>query len=104
PCFLSLIERFNQLGVAELNGHLLYAIPHGEQAIAREWLERRGILNQAAEAAAVYLEGKETLDAMFDRIAARFLDAWEDEAGLNTFGEAVAEVIEFRAGEGEPAD
>lgn len=104
PCFLSLIERFNQLGVAELNGHLLYAIPAGEQAIAREWLDRRGILNQADEAAAGYLEGKESLDAMFDRIAARFLDAWEDEAGLNTFSEAIAEVIEFRASEGEPVD
>jgi isocitrate lyase len=41
---------------------------------------------------------------MFDRIAARFLDAWEDEARLKTFGEAVAEVIEFRASEGEPVE
>jgi isocitrate lyase len=41
---------------------------------------------------------------MFDRIAARFLSAWEDEARLKTFGEAVAEVIEFRASEGEPVE
>jgi isocitrate lyase len=101
PCFLALIQHFHEMGVAELNGHLLYAIPDGEHTVAREWLERRGILGQAAEAAAVYLEGKETLDAMFDRIANLFLEAWEDEAGLNTFGEAVAEVIEFRAGAGE---
>src|SRR4029453_18327170 len=102
PCFLALIQHFHELGVAELNGHLLYAIPAREHTVAREWLERRGILALAAEAVAIYLEGKETLDAMFDRLAARFLDAWEDEAGLNTFGEAVAEVIEFRGSEGEP--
>jgi isocitrate lyase len=101
PCFLALIQHFHELGVAELNGHLLYAIPAGEHAVAREWLERRGILAQAAEAVAAYLEGKETPDAMFDSVAARFLDAWEDEAELETFGEAVAEVIEFRASEGE---
>ncbi len=104
PCFLALIQHFHELGVADLNGHLLYAIPAGELTVAREWLERQGILALASEAVAVYLEGKETLDAMFDSVAARFLDAWEDEAGLNTFGEAVAEVIEFRASEGEPVE
>ena len=105
PCFLALIQHFHELGVAELTGHLLYAIPAGEHAVAREWLERRGILAQAAEAVASLREGKETsIDAMFDRITARFLDAWEDEAELNTFGEAVAEVIEFRSSEGEPVE
>jgi isocitrate lyase len=104
PCFLALIQHFHELGVAELNGHLLYAVPAGEHAVAREWLERLGILAQAEEAVAVYREGKETLDAMFDRIASRFLDAWEDAAELNTFCEAVAEVIRFRASEGEPVE
>ena len=105
PCFLALIQYFHELGVAELNGHLLYAIPAGEHAVAQEWLKRGGILPQAIEAVASLREGKETsIEAMFDRIAARFLDTWEDEAGLKTFGEAVAEVIEFRAGEGEPVE
>jgi isocitrate lyase len=105
PCFLALIQHFHELGVAELTGHLLYAIPAGEHTVAREWLERRGILAQAAEAVASLREGKETsIDAMFDRITARFLDGWEDDAALNTFGEAVAEVIEFRSSEGEPVE
>jgi len=105
PCFLALIQHFHELGVAELNGHLLYAIPAGQHAVARKWLERRGILAQATEAVASLREGKESsIDAMFDRIAARFLDAWENEARLKTFDEAVAEVIEFRAGEGEPVE
>jgi isocitrate lyase len=105
PCFLALIEHFHQLGVAELNGHLLYARPAGEHAVARKWLEHHGILVQATEAVAPWREGKESsIEAMFDRIAARFLEAWEDEARLKTFGEAVAEVIEFRASEGEPVE
>jgi len=105
PCFLALIQHFHELGVAELNGHLLYGIPAGEHAVARKWLERQSILVQANEAVASLREGKESsIDVMFDRIAARFLDAWEDEARLKTFGEAVAEVIEFRASEGEPVE
>src|SRR6476660_4343282 len=105
PCFLALIQHLHELGVSELTGHLLYAIPAGEHTVAREWLERRGILAQAAEAVASFREGKETsIDAMFDGITARFLDAWEDDAELNTFGEAVAEVIEFRSSEGEPVE
>jgi isocitrate lyase len=105
PCFLALIQHFHELGVPELNGHLLYAISSGEHGVAQEWLERRGILAQATDAAGALRAGKETsIDAMFDRIAARFLDIWEDEAELKTFGEAVAEVIEFRAGEGEPVE
>lgn len=105
PCFLALIQHFHELGVAELNGHLLYAISAREHAVAREWLEGRGILAQAAAAVASLREGKETsIDAMVDRIAACFLDVWEDDAGLETFGEAVAEVIQFRASEGEPVE
>src|SRR5215207_7811846 len=46
PCFLALIQHLHELGVAELTGHLLYAIPAGEHTAAREWLERRGILAQ----------------------------------------------------------
>src|SRR6478735_2759758 len=105
PCFLALIQHLHELGVTEVTGHLLYAISVGEHTVARDWLERRGILAQAAEAVASLREGKETsVDAMFDRITTRFLDAWEDDAELNTFGEAVAEVIEFRSSEGEPVE
>jgi Isocitrate lyase len=35
PCFLALIQHFHELGVAELTGHLLYAIPTGEHTVAR---------------------------------------------------------------------
>ncbi|MGB7621647.1 MAG: isocitrate lyase ICL2 [Terriglobia bacterium] len=102
-CFLALIRHFYERGVRELNGHLLYALADGEHAVATRWLERHGLLSQVAEAATAYHQGKGiSLDATFDGVASRFLAAWEDEAGLETFGEAVAEVLEFRASEGEP--
>src|SRR6202167_873920 len=65
PCYLALIQHFHELGVPELNGHLVYAISAGEHAVAREWLKQRGILTQAAEAVASFREQKEaSVDAM----------------------------------------
>ena len=58
PCFLALIQYFHDLGVPELNGHLLYAVPTGEHAIALNWLERRDILAHAARVVASLREGK----------------------------------------------
>ncbi len=37
-CFLAMVRRFYELGVKELNGHLLYALPDGEYATADAWL------------------------------------------------------------------
>ena len=105
PCFIALIQHMHDLGVKELNGHRLYSIPEGETAEAMEWLERRGLFAVAAEAANVWHSGKAaSLDAMFDGVANKFLEAWEDEARLMTYGDAVAEVLEFRQSEGETFD
>ncbi|MDA2890681.1 isocitrate lyase ICL2 [Mycolicibacterium sp. BiH015] len=103
-CFLAMVRRFYDKGVTELNGHLLYALPDGEYASAEAWLERQGVLALIDETAAGWQDGAEaSLDAAFDKVESRFVDAWQDDAGLNTYGEAVAELLEFREREGEPA-
>jgi isocitrate lyase len=104
-CFLALMRRFYDLGVTELNGHLLYAFPDGEYAAAEAWLERQGILDLVAEAATARREnGQQSIDAVFDKVESRFVDAWEQDAGLETYSEAVADLLEFRESEGEPLD
>ena len=104
-CYLALIRQFYELGIRELNGHLLYAVPEGEYATAAAWLERQGLLREAADAAAAYGKGKAaSLDATFDGVAASFVAAWEKEAGLQTYGDAVAATLAFRATEGEPLE
>ncbi|HTY40522.1 MAG TPA: isocitrate lyase ICL2 [Thermoanaerobaculia bacterium] len=102
--YLAILKRFDDLGVRELNGHLLYALSDEEYRAADAWLERRGLAQAAAENAAAWREKKVSVDAAFDGVAQRFLEAWEEEAGLETYGEAVAEVLEFRAAEGEPLE
>src|SRR5690242_4711693 len=49
-CFLAMVRRFYELGVKDLNGHLLYALPEGEYAEAEAWLERNGIVELITKA------------------------------------------------------
>ena len=103
-CYLALIRLFHESGVRELNGHLLYAVPEGEYAAAAGWLERQGLLQQVADAVAKYRGGKLSLDAAFDGVAESFAAAWEEQAGLETYGGAVEAALSFRASEGEPLE
>ncbi|OMB80824.1 isocitrate lyase ICL2 [Mycolicibacterium conceptionense] len=101
-CFLAMVRRFYNQGVTELNGHLLYALPEGEYATAEAWLERQGITATIDEAAKSHRPG-DSVDALFDKVESAFVEAWQNDAGLNTYGEAVAELLDFREREGEPA-
>ena len=109
-CFLAVLRRFHNQGVTELNGHLLYALPDGEYAAADTWLASRGITALIDEAAAAWTASREgSLDVLFDKVESQFIEAWQSDAGLDTYGNAVAEVLRFKDAEGEalamkPAD
>ena len=101
--YLALMRRFHELGIAELNGHLLYAVSEEECAAADAWLQRTGLAKLVAEGVAASRQAPAgSVDALFDAAATRLLEQWETHAGLETYGEAVAESLEFRAGDGEP--
>jgi len=99
--YLAAIRRLHRAGVSEINGHLLYAISDEEYAAADAWLERVGLIAAIDEAARAHIadEGSSPEDTL-DTVADRFLEAWQGEAGLQTLGQAVAEVMAFRADEG----
>ncbi len=102
-CFLAMMREFYDLGVKELNGWMLYSLADGEYAGARAWLERQGLLDAIADAAAKWVEhGTPPNDELYDGVESRFIEAWENDAGLQTYGEAVAELMEFAESDGEP--
>ncbi|MDA4107775.1 isocitrate lyase ICL2 [Mycolicibacterium holsaticum] len=104
-CYLAMMRRFYELDVTELNGHLLYALPEGEYEVAGAWLQHHGIADAVAEAASRHRDDpQQSLDALFDNVESQFVDAWQLDAGLMTYGEAVAELLEFRESEGEQLD
>jgi isocitrate lyase len=99
-----MVRRFYDSGFTELNGHLLYALPEGQYAAADSWLERHGIAELIKNAAASPDHAQGSIDAVFDEIESKFVDAWQLDAGLMTYGEAVAELLEFNANDGEASD
>ncbi len=101
--FLAILRQFRRAGVEELSGHELYAPCDEEYAAADAWLERAGLGKQVGTAAADYLKGAiGGVDAALDKVFDKFVDAWQQEAGIRTYCEAVADVIGFRQNEGDP--
>ncbi|HEU4362977.1 MAG TPA: isocitrate lyase ICL2 [Mycobacterium sp.] len=104
-CYLAMMRCFYQAGITALNGHLLYALPDGEYAAGDGWLERHGITDLIASAATGLLNGQQkSIDAVFDEVESKFVDIWQADAGLMTFGEAVAEMLDFAEREGDPRE
>ncbi len=101
-CFLAYLRKVRAAGLDEINGHLLYAISEDEYAAADAWLERNGLARQISERVAEARAGKHiTIESALDAVESRLVEAWETEAGLKSYGEAVADVLEFHRGEGE---
>ncbi len=101
-CFLALMRRFHDKGVTDLRGHLLYALPDAEYASADAWLDSHAISGLVDEAATKWLaDPAQSVDAVFDGVESKFIEAWQADSGLNTYGEAVAELLEFRTREGD---
>jgi isocitrate lyase len=103
--YLAILRKLYELGVEEVRGHLLFAMSETEYAAAFDWLNRVGLMQIVSERASALRKMTSTeLDAALDKIDTRYVEAWQAEAGMKTYGLAVAEVLEFRAAEGERFD
>lgn len=104
--FLAIQKALHERGLEEVRGHLLFAVPADEYQKAVAWLGRVGLMSLIEQNARVArdAEGGTTLDSTLDAIDARYAEVWQAEAGLKTFGKAVAEVLVSRIDEGVTLD
>lgn len=104
--FVAISRKLFQLGVEEIRAHLLFDLSDEELAAAEAWLGRVGLRETILDRANGFLESEEPGDAgaLFDSVVSDYLAQWQTEAGLETYGQAVADVIDFRAAEGEAVD
>ncbi|MCM2257338.1 MAG: isocitrate lyase family protein, partial [Vicinamibacteria bacterium] len=98
--YLALLRKLRERGVEGVYGHLLFKISEAEFAEADAWLSKAGVSRAVDEAVAAAGKGK-AVDGLLDELENRYLEAWSAEAGLKTYPQAVADVMEFRIGEGE---
>lgn len=100
--YVTILRSLFRLGVEEIRGHLLFEISESEHDAAQRWLERTGLVETIEKGVAAHGKGEAAgTEALLDQIGGEFLELWQTEAGLKTYGEAVADLMEFRASEGE---
>jgi len=100
--FLAIHRKFHEAGVDEVRGHMMFAMSEAEYAAANAWLEETGMLPLIKENAEAFKKTADgTVDSMLDRVVSCFLDAWQEEANLRTYRQAVADEIAFGVSQGE---
>ena len=101
-CYIAVLKTLHDAGIDAIRGHLLFAMSKEEFDTAVAWLKKAGVTPLIDEGARAFKSGKEpNVDKVLDPIVNKCLQIWEAEAGLKTCGQAVADVMAFRAGEGE---
>ncbi len=99
--FLAILKRFYGHGIEELSGHRIYAVCAAEYAAAEMWLEAHGLLALVDTQATGYLTGKIfNVDVAFDAAFDKYVDVWQEKAGIKTYAEAVADGIDSAHSEG----
>jgi isocitrate lyase len=97
----AVMRRLHELGIEGAVGYKLFALSDAEFAAAYEWMDKRGLSAAMASRAALYKErGEDVADDAINGVTGKVLEAWEAEAGLKTYAEAVADVIRFQQAEG----
>jgi isocitrate lyase len=103
--YLAILRKLFELGVEEVRGHLLFAVSETEYRETFAWLEQVGLMSMITEAAPGVRHASATeLDTALERLDTRYVETWQAEAGLKTYGQAVADVMQLRMDEGEHFD
>jgi isocitrate/methylisocitrate lyase len=102
--YLAILKRLRELGIEDVRGHLLFKVSDAEYDEAYAWLARAGVMRVLEDSVKVLRADGWAIDAVLDRIDTRYLEAWQAEANLKTYPQAVADVIRFRSDEGERFD
>jgi isocitrate lyase len=103
--YLTILRKLHELGVTDALGHLLYKISAAEYDEASAWLDRAGVLRVLEESVTAFQHGgASSVEALLDSVETQYLEAWQSEANLMSYPQAVADVMEFRASEGEHFD
>jgi len=102
--YLAILRKLFEFGV-DVRGHLLFAVSEAEYRATFDWLEQVGLMSMIAETVkSVAHASAVELDDALERIDTRYMEIWQTQAGLKTYGQAVADVMKAGMDEGERFD
>jgi isocitrate lyase len=94
--YLTILKKFHEMGVTDLNGHLLYQVADEAYTQAEAWLEHIGVFGYMRDLLDAHKHDPVLpVETMLDQAVNRFVDLWEAEAGIKTLGQAVADAMSF---------
>ncbi|HMD17489.1 MAG TPA: isocitrate lyase ICL2 [Terriglobales bacterium] len=103
--YLAILRKLYELGVEEVRGHMLFAVSEAEYSEAYNWLQRVGLWSLIVKRAKILKDMPATeLEAELDKIDTRYVETWQAEAGMMTYGMAVAETMKARMADGDRFD
>jgi isocitrate lyase len=103
--YLAILKKLRELGVDDMRGHQLFKVSAAEYDEANAWLVRAGVMRVLEDGVKAFQQANgSSVEVMLDKIETRYLEAWQAEANLKSYPEAVADVLAFRADEGERFD
>jgi isocitrate lyase len=103
--YLAILKRLRELGIDDARGHLLFSVSAAEYEEANAWLTRVGVMRAIEEGVTALKPAQgATIEALLEQVETRYLEAWQAEATLKSYPQAVADVIEFRGNDGERFD
>jgi isocitrate lyase len=101
-CYLAIVRKLSELGVPDMFGHELFKVSAAEYEEAQSWLVRAGVMRAIEEQVPALKQAEgPAREALLDKIDTRYVEAWQAEANLKSYPQAVADVIEFRSREGD---
>lgn len=99
--YLAILKKLHELGV-ELRGHLLFDVSDIEYKAAFAWLGQTGLMSIITTATQNLTHASAIeLEEALDKIDTRYMEIWQSEAALKTYGQAVADAMRSRMDEGE---
>jgi isocitrate lyase len=103
--YIAILRKLREMGIDDARGHLLFKVSPAEYDEANAWLARTGVMRVLEESAKAFKQADgSSVEVMLEKVETRYLEAWQSEANLKSYPQAVADVIEFRANEGERFD
>jgi isocitrate lyase len=98
--YLTILKRIHEKGVKEINGHKLYKISEETYAETDKWLKETGIASFIDENIEAMKGDTQDLETALDSVVTKFVEIWEEESGLSTFGETIETLMEFNMEQG----
>ena len=98
--YLTILKRIHEKGVKEINGHKLYKISKETYAETDKWLGETGIASFIDENIEGMKGDTQKLETTLDSVVTKFVEIWEEESGLSTFGETIETLMEFNMEQG----